>query len=182
MNRQLLIAPLTLLCFLSTNSVLAQDSAAAKKPSAISEVKKPNRLDWQQLSTLQQTVLASLESDWSSFAPASKIKWLKVADRYPTMSASEQERLQTRMAAWAKLPQKDRRIARDNYLSSLQFPAEQKTAAWEAYQQLSDEEKQKLAQQEQSRKKSSAVTSPAIQNRPPLNTTNSSTSSGSTIK
>ena len=182
MNRQLLIAPLTLLCFLSTNSVLAQDSAAAKKPSAISEVKKPNRLDWQQLSTLQQTVLASLESDWNSFTPASKMKWIKVADRYPTMSASEQERLQTRMAAWAKLPQKDRRIARDNYLSSLQFPAEQKTAAWEAYQQLSDEEKQKLAQQEQSRKKSSAVTSPAIQNRPPLNTTNSSTSSGSTIK
>jgi len=86
------------------------------------------------------------------------------------------------MAAWAKLPQKDRRIARDNYLSSMQFPVEQKTAAWEAYQQLSDEEKQKLAQQEQSRKKTGAVTSPAIQNRPPLNTTNSSTSSGSTIK
>jgi len=182
MNRQLLIAPLTLLCFLSTNSVLAQDSATAKKASTVSEAKKPNQLDWQQLSPLQQTVLASLESDWSSFTPASKTKWLKVADRYPAMTTAEQERLQARMAAWAKLPQKDRRIARDNYLSSMQFPVEQKTAAWEAYQQLSDEEKQKLAQQEQSRKKTGAVTSPAIQNRPPLNTTNSSTSSGSTIK
>jgi len=92
MNRQLLIAPLTLLCFLSTNSVLAQDSATAKKASTVSEAKKPNRLDWQQLSPLQQTVLASLESDWSSFTPASKIKWLKVADRYPAMTTAEQER------------------------------------------------------------------------------------------
>ncbi|NDA84686.1 MAG: hypothetical protein EBX94_02735, partial [Burkholderiaceae bacterium] len=43
------------------------------------------------------------------------------------------------------------------------------------------EEKQKLAQQEQSRKKTGAVTSPAIQTRQPLNSSNASSSSA-TIK
>lgn len=159
----------------------AQNSTAVNPAEAKTEIKKATNLDWQYLSPLQQAVLASLESDWSSFTNASKTKWLKVANRYPTMSSAEQERLQSRMAAWAKLPQKDRRLARDNYLSSLQFPPEQKAAAWQAYQQLSEEEKQKLAQQEQSRKKTGAVTSPAIQTRQPLNSSNASSSSA-TIK
>jgi hypothetical protein len=84
------------------------------------------------------------------------------------------------MSEWSKLPQKNRRMARDNYLSSLQFPSEQKKAAWESYQQLSEEEKQKLARQERAQKKSGAVTSPAIQPRPALNS--SSPSSNPAIK
>lgn len=152
---------------------------AQKPPSK--EIKKPQALEWHQLSPLQQAVLASLEPDWSSFTSTSKTKWLKVANRYPSMSSAEQERLQARMAAWAKLPQKDRRLARDNYLSSLQFPAEQKAAAWEAYQQLSDEEKQKLAQQELNKKKTGAATAPAIQPRALTNSPSGNTSN-STIK
>jgi hypothetical protein len=90
------------------------------------------------------------------------------------MSAADQERLQGRMSEWSKLPQKDRLMARDNYLSSMQFPPEQKKAAWESYQQLSEEEKQKLAKQERAQKKSGAVTSPTIQPRPVLNSGNPS--------
>ena len=180
-NRITLCAASLLMGLMWINPVHSQNAGSVKSSQAGTELKKPNNLDWQQLTPLQQAVLVSLESDWSSFTTASKTKWLKVANRYPTMSSAEQERLQSRMAAWAKLPQKDRRLARDNYLSSLQFPPEQKAAAWQAYQQLSEEEKQKLAQQEQSRKKTGAVTSPAMQTRPPLNTSNSS-SSGATIK
>ena len=110
-----------------------------KLPSKESQPsKQTSKLDWKNLSPLQQAVLASLESDWSTFSQSRKIKWLKVANRYPTMSAADQERLQGRMSEWSKLPQKDRRMARDNYLSSMQFPPEQKMAAWESYQQLSD--------------------------------------------
>jgi len=170
-----------LIGFAFINPAYSESSTSVKKTQAETEVKKQTVLDWQQLNPLQQAVLASLESDWSSFTAASKTKWLKVANRYPTMSSAEQERLQSRMAAWAKLPQKDRRLARDNYLSSLQFPPEQKAAAWEAYQQLSGEEKQKLAQQEQSRKKTGAATSPTMQTRQPLNSSNSP-SSGAAIK
>jgi hypothetical protein len=170
----------TLLVCAFPTSAFSQEPVT-KLPSKEPQVSKQvSKLDWQNLSLLQQAVLASLESDWSSFNQNSKMKWLKVADRYPTMSAADQERLQGRMSEWSKLPQKDRRMARDNYLSSLQFPPEQKKAAWESYQQLNEEEKQKLAQQERAQKKSGAVTSPAIQPRPALNS--SSPSSNPAIK
>jgi hypothetical protein len=159
----------------------AQEPTANPKSNPTSPNKKAAKLEWSNLSPLQQTVLASLESDWGTFSQNSKVKWLKVADRYPAMSSADQERLQRRMSDWSKLPQKDRRLARDNYLSSLQFPPEQKAAAWQAYQQLSEEEKQKLAQQELAKKKTGAVSSPAIQPRPVLNNT-STPPPNSTIK
>ncbi len=169
-----------LLVYVLPTSAFSQEPVT-KLPSKESQPnKQASKLDWENLSPLQQAVLASLESDWSTFSQSRKMKWLKVAGRYPTMSAADQERLQGRMSEWSKLPQKDRRMARDNYLSSLQFPSEQKKAAWESYQQLSEEEKQKLAQQERAQKKSGAVTSPAIQPRPALNS--SSPSSNPAIK
>jgi hypothetical protein len=90
------------------------------------------------------------------------------------MSAQDQERLQSRMASWSNLSQKDRRLARDNYLSSLKFPAEKKAEAWTAYQKLSDEEKKKLAES-QAKKKPTAISAPTLQQhpikqRPPLST------------
>ncbi len=162
-----------LFCIFPT-SAFSQEPVT-KLPSKESQPsKQTSKLDWKNLSPLQQAVLASLESDWPTFSQSRKIKWLKVANRYPTMSAADQERLQGRMSEWSKLPQKDRLMARDNYLSSMQFPPEQKKAAWESYQQLSEEEKQKLAKQERAQKKSGAVTSPTIQPRPVLNSGNPS--------
>jgi hypothetical protein len=172
---------LTVSCLILPAATAAQEPSVNQKTQESSSRKKGTKLDWPNLSPLQQTVLASLESDWNTFNQNSKVKWLKVADRYPSMSSADQERLQARMSEWSKLPQKDRRMARDNYLSSLQFPPEQKKAAWEAYQQLSEEEKQKLAQQERAQKKTGAVSSPAIQPRPVLNNT-SAPSSNPTIK
>ncbi|WP_197713097.1 DUF3106 domain-containing protein [Polynucleobacter necessarius] len=64
----------------------------------------------------------------------------------------DQERLQSRMTGWSNLSQKDHRIARENYLSSLKFPAEKKAEAWSAYQKLSDEQKKKLAKMEVKKK------------------------------
>jgi hypothetical protein len=178
--RLLTPALLALFIALSNSGAYAQNSESSPSTRATSG-QRVDKLTWNQLTPLQQTVLAPLENDWETLSNDRKTKWLRVANRYPYMTTPEQERLQSRMAAWAKLPQKDRRLARDNYLSSLQFPPEQKAAAWEAYQQLSEEEKQKLAQQEQSRKKTGAVTSPAIQTRQPLNSSNASSSSA-TIK
>ena len=69
------------------------------------------------------------------------------------------------MASWSNLSQKDRRLARDNYLSSLKFPAEKKAEAWTAYQKLSDEEKKKLAES-QAKKKPTAISAPTLQQHP----------------
>ncbi len=176
-----LLAPALLALFvaLSTFGAYAQNSEPSAPAKATS--KKVDKLAWNQLNPLQQTVLAPLENDWQTLSNDRKTKWLRVANRYPYMTAPEQERLQGRMADWAKLPQKDRRLARDNYLTSLQIPAEQKVAAWEAYQQLSEEEKQKLAQQELNKRKAGAVTAPAIQPRAVINPS-SGPAPNSTIK
>lgn len=174
------LALVILISTIAISGVYAQGSEP--NPSTpTSAIKKTDKLAWNQLNPLQQTVLAPLESDWETLGNDRKTKWLRVANRYPYMTPPEQERLQGRMADWAKLPQKDRRVARDNYLSSLQIPAEQKAAAWEAYQQLSEEEKQKLAQQELNKRKSGAVTAPAIHPRAVINST-SGTTPNSTIK
>jgi hypothetical protein len=81
------------------------------------------------------------------------------------MSTKDQERLQSRMSGWSNLSQKERRIARENYLASLKFPAEKKAEAWSAYQKLSDEQKKKLANSEL-RKKPTAANAPTLQQHP----------------
>jgi len=134
------------------------------KPTVIPE-KKPDGT-WEGLKPAQQKILAPLESDWDYMLPDSRKKWMQVANLYPKMSAADQQRLQSRMTGWSNLSQKDRRLARENYLSSLKFPAEKKAEAWNAYQKLSDEQKQKLAKEEVNKKKPSAVNAPTLQQHP----------------
>ena len=147
---------------LSASSASAQSapSAAHGKTAAI-PVKKPDGT-WESLKPAQQQTLAPLESDWDYMLPDSRKKWVQVANIYPKMSGQDQQRLQSRMASWSKLSQKERRLARENYLSSLKFPAEKKAEAWTAYQKLSDEQKKKLAAT-QSKKKPSAINAPTLQ-------------------
>jgi hypothetical protein len=95
-------------------------------------------------------------------APDSRKKWIYVSNIYPKMSPQDQERLQSRMASWSNLSQKDRRLARENYLASLKFPAEKKAEAWSAYQKLTDEQKKKLADME-TKKKPNAINAPTLQ-------------------
>ena len=148
-----------------SSDIFAQTSAAAHgKTSSIPE-KKPDGT-WEGLKPGQQKILAPLEDDWDYMLPDSRKKWIQVANLYPKMSEADQQRLQSRMTGWSKLSQKDRRLARENYLSSLKFPAEKKAEAWSAYQKLSDEQKKKLAQAEVNKKKPTAVSAPTLQQHP----------------
>ena len=155
---------LTLFCCV-TSPVLAQSAPNAShgKAAAISE-KKPDGT-WEGLKPAQQKILAPLESDWDYMLPDSRKKWTQVANIYPKMSEQDQQRLQSRMASWSNLSQKERRLARENYLSSLKFPAEKKAEAWTAYQKLSDEQKKKLAASE-IKKKPTAANAPTLQQHP----------------
>jgi len=145
-----------------SSNVFAQASAAGHgKTTGIPE-KKPDGT-WESLKPGQQKILAPLEDDWDYMLPDSRKKWIQVANLYPKMSETDQQRLQSRMTGWSKLSQKDRRIARENYLSSLKFPAEKKAEAWSAYQKLTDEQKKKLAQAEVNKKKPTAVNAPTLQ-------------------
>lgn len=138
-------------------------SAANGKTTTIPE-KKPDGT-WEGLKPAQQQILAPLESDWDYMLPDSRKKWTQVANIYPKMSSQDQERLQSRMAGWSNLSQKERRLARENYLASLKFPAEKKAEAWSAYQKLSDDQKKKLADSEV-KKKPTAANAPTLQQHP----------------
>jgi len=154
-----------------SSSAFAQTPAGAHgKTTGIPE-KKPDGT-WESLKPGQQKILAPLESDWDYMLPDSRKKWIQVANLYPKMSEADQQRLQSRMTGWSNLSQKDRRLARENYLGSLKFPAEKKAEAWSAYQKLTDEQKKKLAQAEVTNKKRTATSSPTLQQSPVAQKTN----------
>lgn len=156
------IALLTCTSLLVSSQAQAEPAATAAhgKAAALPE-KKPDGT-WENLKPAQQQILAPLESDWDYMLPDSRKKWTQVANIYPKMSTQDQQRLQFRMTSWSNLSQKERRIARENYLSSLKFPAEKKAEAWTAYQKLSDEQKKKLADTE-AKKKPNAINAPTLQ-------------------
>ena len=154
-----------LMCTLIVSPAIAQlpPSTSNGKATTIPE-KKPDGT-WEGLKPAQQKILAPLESDWDYMLPESRKRWMYIANIYPNMNAQDQERLQSRMASWSNLSQKERRLARENYLASLKFPTEKKAEAWTAYQKLSDEQKKKLAESA-TKKRPTAASAPTLQLHP----------------
>jgi hypothetical protein len=73
--------------------------------------------------------------------------------------------MQERMGAWANLTPEQRRIARENYARARKLQPDQRNAEWQQYQQLSEEEKKRLADQANTRKGVASIPSPAAQDR-----------------
>lgn len=153
-----------------TNALAQAQSKSSTKAATVPE-KKPDGT-WESLSPRQQMILTPLEDDWDYMQPDIRKKWIQIANLYPKMSEADQQRLQSRMNSWSKLSQKDRRLARENYLSSLKFPSEKKAEAWSAYQKLSDEQKKKLADAEMKKKKPTAASAPTLQQHPIIQQSN----------
>ena len=101
---------------------------------------------WASLTVSQQQALAPLQRDWATLEPNRRQKWLEVAARFPKMPADERQRVQERMAEWARLTPAQRTQARLQFQEVRQLPAEERHAKWQAYQALSDGERQQLAQ------------------------------------
>jgi len=81
-------------------------SDAPKKPAVAKQAAKPKpnvRPAWAELTAEQQQILAPLKPDWDTLDPERRQKWIGIAKRYPRMKAQEQERVQRRMQAWARL-------------------------------------------------------------------------------
>lgn len=102
---------------------------------------------WNDLTADQRTALSPLQTVWPELASDSKRKWMLMSKNFQQMSPDEQSKLQGRMREWVNLPRQERIEARQNFVATKKVPAELKTQQWEAYQQLSTEEKQKLAAQ-----------------------------------
>jgi hypothetical protein len=116
-------------------------AANATKPAAKPDV----RPLWAELTPAQRQALAPLEPDWNKLDGNHKTKWLAVGNKYATMNPEQQKRLQENIRDWAKLTPEQHRIARESFARVKKLNPEQKTAQWEQYQQLPEEQKQKLA-------------------------------------
>ena len=135
----------------------APASAAAVRSGAVTGTSTGGP-SWISLNAEQRKALGPLERDWSSIDAARKSKWLEVAARFPAMPAADQQRVQERMAEWARMTPSERGRARLSFQESKQFSPEHKQARWEAYQALPDDERKALADRNQP--KASALRSP----------------------
>ena len=168
MHRNLRTASLSIAAFLALNCPglsFAQNSPNTQA-KAVSAPEKKVDGSWDSLNSSQQKILQPLEDDWNYMTPDNHKRWIQVANIYPKMSEQDQQRLQSRMGSWSNLSQRDRRLARENYLSSLKFPADKKAEAWSAYQKLSQEEKLKLSQSQGVKKTPSVASAPTLQQHP----------------
>lgn len=104
-----------------------------------------NPLSWSHLSPAQHEALAPFATEWNTFSDERKRKWIKIAARFAKMSPESQKRLHERMAEWVGMTPDQRRVARENYQVSKALPPQARKKAWQAYQELSPEQKAKLA-------------------------------------
>ena len=77
------------------------------------------------------------------------------------MSPDAQKRLHERMSEWVRMTPDQRRVARENYQVSKELPREARQNAWKAYQQLPEEQKERLAASERKRRPS-VVSAPPV--------------------
>ena len=135
-------ALLALTVSLSSPAALAQ---APKAPVPAIQAVDAGGPAWAKLTAQQRAVLAPLQRDWASIDASGKAKWLEVAVRFPSLPATEQQRVQFRMAEWARLTPAQRGNARLSFQETKQLSGEQKQQRWEAYQALPDDERKALA-------------------------------------
>ncbi len=102
-------------------------------------------LPWRELTPAQQTALQPLAAKWPTLKESQKRKWIAIASGYPAMSEPDRTLIHSRMTEWASLSQQQRAQARLNFSQAKKLAPTQKSATWQAYQELSPEERQKLA-------------------------------------
>jgi hypothetical protein len=145
-------------------------NVTAKAPAPTLAVELPSLpgsnspMAWSRLSAAEHLALAPFEAQWDSFSDERKRKWIKIASRYPKMSPDVQKRLHERMSEWVRMTPDQRRVARENYQVSKELPREARQNAWKAYQQLPEEQKQRLAASERKRRPSVVSAPPSAHN------------------
>lgn len=120
--------------------------ATPLKP-AMAVAKAADKPVWSQLSPAQQLALEPLHAEWDPMESVRKKKWLELANHYASMTPEEQQRVHARMREWVRLTPAQRKVARQNFTQARTIAPNEKTATWESYKQLPDEQKQKLAEQ-----------------------------------
>jgi hypothetical protein len=116
---------------------------------------------WKDLTLAQQIALEPLQSEWDAMVAVRKKKWLDIANRYSSMKPDEQTRVHERMAEWVKMTPEQRSQVRRNFSRAQKIEPGQKSAQWEEYQQLPDEQKKELAAKAATKKQVVNLPTPA---------------------
>lgn len=119
----------------------AQPTASAAPAEAL------QAMPWSQLNPVQRQSLQPLAAQWNQLSASQQRKWLALSRNFFSLSADDQARLHARMVDWAALSSQQRMQARLGYAQTQTIAPDDKRAQWEAYQALSDSEKQGLAAQ-----------------------------------
>jgi hypothetical protein len=156
---------------------LAQTTAPAKPAApALSTAAAPSKTApssqplWKDLSPAEQTALRPLAANWDSMGLGQKRKWQSVAKDFDKLPPDQRTKMHARMTDWTALSTQQRADARQNFAQNRELTdgltPEQRKVQWQAYQQLSPEEKRKLA--ESAPKASIAGAAPAAKPQPVL--------------
>ena len=100
---------------------------------------------WETLNTPQKLALYPLAERWALISEAQKRRWLTLASNYSSLSEDERKKFHDRITDWANLSAQQRNQARLNYAVTNRLARDDKRAQWEAYQALSEEERNALA-------------------------------------
>ncbi|VVE00599.1 DUF3106 domain-containing protein [Pandoraea terrigena] len=100
---------------------------------------------WSRLTASQQEALAPLAQDWNRMNERQREKWIEIAKRFHTLSPESRKRLHDRMADWVRLTPEQRKLARESYQNAKTLPPGRKAQMWQQYQQLTEEQKKRLA-------------------------------------
>ena len=130
-----------------TSPAAAKPAIPGRMPAVPKTMKKTDsKPTWNELTPAQQQALAPLLGEWDKMESGRKEKWLVIANKFAAMKPAEQDRLHERMRDWIKLTPAQRRAIRESYARAKKLDAQKKSAQWQQYQQLSEEQKKKLAQ------------------------------------
>lgn len=120
-------------------SVFAQ-GGAAKYAS-----EKEEGLLWHQMTHQQRSDLAPLKVQWREMSQVSKEKWLALSKRMVNMKSADRERIQSRMSQWASLTPFERGQARLQFDWARRIAGDARIEQWRIYNQLSEEDRKRLA-------------------------------------
>lgn len=128
----------------------APDTSARPAPKVSASMPAPSVVvsgpRWQELTKHQRLVLQPLATTWDALSGAHKNKWIALTKNYSSLTPEDQKKLQSRMAEWAALTPGDRERARLNFAETKKLSPSERAVEWAAYQELSAEEKKRLAE------------------------------------
>jgi hypothetical protein len=142
----------------------AATAAAINAKSAPKPPKAPEPVSWEQMTPEQKVALEPLSHKWNTMANPARQKWLGIAKVFASLRPEEQQRMHEKMHEFVGLTAEERRLVRENFSRSKTLDPSQKSAQWEQYRQLPEEEKKKLAAEAASastKKKVTALPSPS---------------------